>query len=198
MFGGGQQRGQPTQTKGSDINVNLEIEFMEAILGAQKYVSIPRLDQCGTCKGTRCRPGSAPTTCGACGGKGFQAMRQGPFVVQEVCHACDGFGQVIRSPCVTCSGKGSIFGQARENITIPKGVDSGVNLRVSKKGNAGEGGPAGDLIVHVKVKPHAYFKREGANINSDCFVSISQAVLGSEVNIKTLYGDIKLKVAAGT
>lgn len=74
---------------------------------------------------------------------------------------------------MTCSGRGSNFGTAKEQINIPKGVDNGVNLRVSKKGNAGEGGPAGDLIVHIKVKPHAYFKREGSNIHSDCYISIA-------------------------
>lgn len=84
---------------------------------------------------------------------------------------------------------------------MPKGVDSGVNLRVAKKGNAGDGGPAapaGDLIVNVKVKSHAHFKREGSNIHSDCYLSIAEAVLGSEVKIKTLYGEVKLKIANGT
>lgn len=78
---------------------------------------------------------------------------------------------------------------------MPKGVDSGVNLRVAKKGNAGEGGPAGDLIVNLKVKSHAYFKREGANIHSECYLSLSEAVLGSDVKVKTLYGEVKLKIA---
>ena len=111
---------------------------------------------------------------------------------------CDGAGAVIRHPCMTCRGKGSIHGNVKETINVPKGVDNGVNLRVSKKGNAGNGGPAGDLIVHVKVKPHAYFKREGANIHTDLFVSIGQAVLGAEIPVRTLYGNVRLKVAAGT
>lgn len=98
---------------------------------------------------------------------------------------------------MTCSGRGFIHGSVKEIINIPKGVDSGVNLRVAKKGNAGDGGaaaPAGDLIVSVKVKSHAYFKREGANIHSDCYLTISEAVLGNEVKVKTLYGDVKLKI----
>jgi molecular chaperone DnaJ len=119
-------------------------------------------------------------------------------VTDEVCYSCDGLGKVIRSPCPDCEGKGFEFGKVREVITVPKGVDTGVNLRVAKKGNAGDGGPAGDLLVKVNVKPHAYFKRDGANIYSDCFISISQAVLGSEIKIKTLYGDVKMKIPQGT
>ena len=99
---------------------------------------------------------------------------------------------------MTCRGKGSQHGNVRETINVPKGVDNGVNLRVSKKGNAGNGGPAGDLIVHVKVKPHAYFKREGANIHTDLYVSIGQAVLGAEIPVRTLYGNVRLKVSPGT
>lgn len=97
-----------------------------------------------------------------------------------------------------CEGSGQIYGPTKQSIKVPKGVDSGVNLRLAKEGNVGFGGPPGDLIVNIKVKPHAYFKRDGANILSDCFLSISQAILGSEVKLKTLYGDLKLKVAPGT
>lgn len=115
-------------------------------------------------------------------------------MIQQVCGTCDGAGQVIRHPCMECRGKGSLHGNVRETINVPKGVDNGVNLRVSKKGHAGNGGPAGDLIVHVKVKPHAYFKREGSNIHTDLFVSLGQAVLGAEIPVRTLYGNVKLKV----
>lgn len=112
-----------------------------------------------------------------------------------MCGGCDGHGRVIRSPCIECSGRGFLHKSVKETVKVPKGVDSGVNLRVAKKGNAGEGGPPGDLLVSVKVKPHAYFKREGSNIHSDCFLSITQAVLGSEVLVKTLFGDVKLKIS---
>lgn len=99
---------------------------------------------------------------------------------------------------MACRGRGCNHGAVKETINIPKGVDNGVNLRVQKKGNAGDEGPAGDLIVHVKVKPHAYFKREGSNIHTDLFISIGQAVLGAEVPVKTLYGNVKIKVQPGT
>lgn len=90
-----------------------------------------------------------------------------------MCGNCDGVGQIIRSPCLTCRGRGTTHSQVKESINIPKGVDNGVNLRVSKKGHAGVGAPAGDLIIHVKVKPHHYFKREGADINTELYINIS-------------------------
>jgi len=119
-------------------------------------------------------------------------------MIQQVCGNCDGVGTLIRSPCMTCRGRGSEHGQVSETINIPKGVDNGVNLRVSKKGHAGAGGPPGDLIIHVKVRPHSYFRRDGTNIHTDLFLTISQAVLGSESKVRTLYGDVTIKVPPGT
>jgi molecular chaperone DnaJ len=119
-------------------------------------------------------------------------------MIQQVCGNCDGAGSVIRNPCTSCRGKGITHESVKETINIPKGVDNGVNLRVSKKGNAGLGGPAGDLMIQVKVKPHPYFKRDGSDIHTELFLSIADAVLGSEVKVKTLYGDIRMKVDPGT
>ena len=99
---------------------------------------------------------------------------------------------------MTCRGRGTTHGPAKETINIPKGVDNGVNLRVAKKGHAGSGGPYGDLIINVKVRNHAYFKREGSNIHTDLYLNISQAVLGGEVAVKTLYGDVTIKIPPGT
>lgn len=106
-----------------------------------------RTDVCGVCKGTRAKPGTGESKCGACGGAGFQQIRQGPFMIQQVCGNCDGTGYVIKNPCTACRGKGVQHHQVKETINIPKGVDNGVNLRVSKKGNAGLGGPPGDLMI---------------------------------------------------
>jgi len=93
-------------------------------------------------------------------------------MIQQVCGNCDGVGSVIRSPCTSCRGKGLIHQTVRETINIPKGVDNGVNLRVSKKGNAGAGGATGDLMIQVKVKPHEYFKRDSSDIHTDLFISV--------------------------
>jgi len=99
---------------------------------------------------------------------------------------------------MTCRGKGLKTDRATETVDIPKGVDNGVNLRVSKKGHSGDGGPPGDLIIHIRVKAHPIFKRDGSNIHSDVTISVAQAMLGDEVLIPTLYGDVKLKIGAGT
>ena len=99
---------------------------------------------------------------------------------------------------MTCRGRGTVHGTAKETINIPKGVDNGVNLRVAKKGHAGSGGPHGDLIIHVKVRSHNYFKREGSNIHTDLYLNIGQAVLGSDVAVKTLYGNVTIKLPPGT
>jgi len=99
---------------------------------------------------------------------------------------------------MTCRGKGSTFSSVKETINVPKGVDNGVNLRVSKKGHFSPVGPPGDLMVQIKVKPHPYFKRDGSDINTDLYITLSQAVLGAELGVKTLYGDVKMKIDPGT
>lgn len=119
-------------------------------------------------------------------------------MIQQVCGNCDGVGQIIRNPCMTCRGRGTTHATAKETINIPKGVDNGVNLRVAKKGHAGQGGPHGDLIIHVKVRSHAYFKREGANIHTELYLNIGQAVLGGDLIVKTLYGNVTIKIPPGT
>lgn len=107
MFGGEQAgRRAEAQTKGQDIMVNLDIEFTEAVNGTQKVVTFGRTDLCDTCKGTRTKPGTSPQTCGGCGGQGFQTIRQGPFMIQQVCGNCDGVGTIIKSPCLSCRGRG--------------------------------------------------------------------------------------------
>ena len=174
MFGS--KRGSPrgkttTETKGQDIVITLDIDFMEAVMGAQKNVQFNRTDVCMTCKGTKAKPGTAPSKCGGCGGAGYQSMKQGPFNVQQACGMCGGTGTVIRTPCVNCKGRGTEYQNVKEQVNIPRGVDNGVNLRVAKKGHAGDSQP-GDLIVQIKVLPHDYFKRDGANIHSDLYVSL--------------------------
>lgn len=111
-------------------------------------------------------------------------------------HACKIISElfIIRS----CKGKGSVTNSVKETINIPKGVDTGVNLRISKKGHFSTQGPAGDLMISLKVKPNPYFKRDNFDILTDLYISIGQAILGADVNVKTLYGDVKMKIDPGT
>jgi molecular chaperone DnaJ len=125
-------------------------------------------------------------------------MRQGPIIMQSMCGACNGEGRVIRSPCLTCSGKGHQQKRVKENIKIPKGVNSGINLRMHKKGHFSPTGPSGDLMLKINVKPHPYFKRDGFDILTDAYISVTDAILGGEVTVKTLTADVKLKVDPGT
>lgn len=201
MFSGGQsggRRGSAVSHRGSDIAINVELDFMEAVTGVSKTIEFNRTGTCKTCNGSKAKPGTSPSTCGGCGGQGFQTIRQGPFMIQQVCGNCDGKGSMNRNPCITCRGRGNTTSLVNETVEIPKGVDTGVNLKVSKKGNAGDGGPSGDLIIHVKVRPHPVFKRDGHNIHSDLNVSISQAVLGDTVIVPTISGKTELNIPAGT
>ena len=134
FFGGAQGGGKPEKSKkGRDVIVNLEINFMEAIQGCQKVVSFDRVSVCSACNGTKCRPGSGPTQCTACAGSGKVFYKQGFMSIAMECTACNGEGNTIRNPCLTCYGKGFTNVNAKENISIPKGVDDNMNLRLQKK-----------------------------------------------------------------
>ena len=171
---------------------------MEAVEGASKTVAYVRTDVCGTCNGTRAKPGTSESSCGACGGSGMQTIRQGPIVMQTMCGACNGQGRVIRSPCLTCNGKGSQQKKVKETLKIPKGVNTGTNLRLSKKGHYSAGGSMGDLMIKVSVKPHTYFRRDNYDILSDCHISLGDAVLGGEVEVRTLKGGLNIRIDPGT
>lgn len=184
--------------KGKDITLNLEVDFMEAVNGCSKTIQYAKTDSCGTCKGSRAKPGTGETTCGACGGSGMQTMRQGPIIMQTMCGACNGEGRVIRSPCLTCNGKGQVQKRVKETVNVPKGVNSGINLRMNKKGHYSSTGPSGDLMLKITVKPHSYFRRDGFDVLTDAYISVTEAILGGEVTIKTLSSEVKVKVDPGT
>lgn len=176
--------------KGQDIFINLDVEFMDAVKGTKKEINFEKIGTCSTCKGTKCKPGTAPSRCAACGGRGVVSFRQGSLTMQLTCTKCNGVGTSIKSPCVTCRGSGVSRQPGKENINIPSGMNTGQNLRLSGKGNFSEsGGPAGDLVIRLNVKSDPYFGREGYDIVTTSYITISQAVLGTTVNVKTLAGD---------
>jgi len=191
------QRGGGT-VKGRDVIINVTIDFMEAVNGSQKSVRYQKIDDCGRCHGTGAQPGTGKTNCGTCGGSGYQTIRQGSMIFQSGCPACGGAGKVIRNPCLQCQGKGSIQTSATETIKIPKGVDTGVNLRMSGKGNKSPHGPAGDLMIKITVKGHQYFKRDKFDIHTNKYITVSEAILGGQTTIKMLSGNIKLDISPGT
>ncbi len=171
---------------------------MEAIQGTQKNVVFDRVSVCSTCNGSKCKPGSAPTQCSTCGGSGQVFYKQGFMSIAMMCSSCNGEGSMIRNPCMTCYGKGYTNASAKETINVPKGVDDNMNLRLQKKGHYSTNGQHGDLYVKVKIKPHSYFKREQFDIYTTNYISVSQAVLGGKLKVKTLYGEVQVNVDPGT
>lgn len=185
--------------KGNDVIMNLEVSFMEAINGITKEVSYRVKDICSSCKGNKCKPGTTATKCQTCSGKGTVNFRQGPMQIQMGCQACNGVGSFIKNPCTPCKGTGSEYVTINQTVSIPKGINTGQNLRIIEKGNLGENtGKNGDLIIKIVVKPDPFFKRDGYDIYTEQSLTISQAVLGDQIEVRTLTGKKKVSIQPGT
>ena len=198
---GGRGRGGPQ--RGADLQMNIEISFEEAAFGVEREVSIHRWEDCKECGGSGAAPGTEPVTCYKCGGTGQVRVTQriafGQFSTVTTCDNCHGTGKTIEKPCKACSGKGKVRRLRKVRIKVPAGVDTGSALRLAGEGELGTaGGPPGDLIALIKVRPHKVFKREKDNILMDVPISFVQAALGDEIEIPTLEGKTILKVPEGT
>lgn len=185
--------------RGRDIEYDLEIELTEAALGTEKTIEISRYDTCGACKGTGAKPGTKDTVCSTCDGKGQINRVSGFFSISQTCNECGGLGRVIKTFCPDCAGRGKKRVVRKVKINVPAGVDNGVRLRVGREGDAGDkGAPRGDLYVAIYVKKHHLFKRHDNDIYCDIKVSFTQAVFGSEVDVPTVDGKVKMKIPQGT
>ncbi|GAM21706.1 hypothetical protein SAMD00019534_048810 [Acytostelium subglobosum LB1] len=194
-FGGGGGKSQ----HGSDIQVKLTLDFMEAVNGCNKDISFYGASTCSPCDGTGAKPGTKMTNCSTCRGTGRVTKSNGLFQVATTCKSCKGQGKIIKEPCTSCSGKGKTQGNRTLNIKIPQGVNSGMNIRITGQGEPGDkGGRRGNLYVQVTVKEHELFKREGTDIHLNVPISIGQAIMGDTISIPTLTGEVDLKVASGT
>ncbi len=198
--GGGQRRG---PQKGDDLRYDMEISFEEAAFGVEKDIKIPRLEDCGKCKGSGAAPGTEAKTCPTCHGAGqVQYAQNTPFgrIMQtRACQGCHGKGKIIEKPCRECQGKGKVRKNKTIHIKVPGGVDSGTRVRVNGEGEPGaKGGPAGDLYVFLNVRPHKFFQREGNEVICEISLSFVQAALGDEIEVPTLDGKVKLKIPEGT
>jgi molecular chaperone DnaJ len=198
---GGRRRNGPV--RGEDLRLDLKLDFREAIFGGKKEIRIPHLESCTTCNGSGGKPGSQPKTCLTCNGAG-QVRRStrtpfGTFNQVAACPTCNGEGQVIEDKCESCNGAGRKQETKKLEITIPKGVDNGTRLRISREGDAGlRGGPPGDLYVYLMVAEDREFRREGINILSTVQISYLQAILGSHVQLNTVDGPIDATIEPGT
>jgi molecular chaperone DnaJ len=183
IFGGGRRRGGPT--RGADLRYDLEITFEESAHGAETAIQIPRQETCETCHGSGAAPGSRPTTCPQCQGRGQLRYQQGFFTVARTCGQCRGSGQVISNPCSTCRGAGRIQKERKLTVKIPAGIATGQRLRLSGEGEAGSsGGPSGDLY--------------GNDLFCEIPLNFPTLALGGEITIPTLEGDEPFKVPDGT
>lgn len=201
-FGGSRRQDPNAPQRGDDLRLDIELEFEDAVFGINKEIKIDHLETCTTCKGTGAKSGSKPQTCQTCGGRGSvqQTTRTvlGQFTQIVTCPHCHGKGTIISDPCPDCKGKGRKDTEKKLEVKIPAGVDNGSKMRLSQEGDAGvNGGIAGDLYIVIHVKPSLYYKRDGINVFTKLDIIPAQAVLGDNVEIKTLDGDKEVSIPAG-
>ena len=194
----GRRRGGPR--RGADLRYNLEMSFQEAVFGTDTNIQIPRAEPCASCHGNGAAPGTSPTQCSSCGGRGQVTFQQGFFSVARTCGRCHGTGRVVATPCPNCGGDGHVTVERKLQIKIPGGVDTGSQLRISGEGEAGSaGGPPGDLYVVVRVEEHAFFQREGSALLCEVPIGFAQAALGTSVEVPTADGGkTRVSVPEGT
>ncbi len=201
-FGGGQTRRNGPQ-RGESIRASVAVTFTEAAFGCEKEVSIERSEQCASCKGSGCAPGTTPEICPDCHGSGMVQVQQrtpmGVFASSRPCQRCRGTGKIIHQPCADCGGSGAVRKRKTIKVTIPAGIDHGQTISLRGQGNAGKnGGPAGDLLITVMVRPHELFRREGNDVFCEAPITFRQAVLGATLEIPTIDGPVKYDIPEGT
>jgi molecular chaperone DnaJ len=201
MFGGmgGGQRGR--QRGGADLRAGVEIDMEQAFAGTKTTLRVPSRVVCEACTGTGSEDKAAGSqTCGTCQGAGKVRAQQGFFLVERTCPTCQGAGRVIRNPCKVCRGAGTVQREKSLQVSIPAGVEDGTRIRLAGEGEAGgQGAPAGDLYVHISVRPHAIFERNEANIYLRVPLRMTQAALGGEIGVPAIDGSkAKVKIPAGT
>ena len=203
MFGsffGGQSQGGPT--RGRDVETSINLTFEEAVFGVEKTLSLTLEDTCTHCKGSTAEPGYELKTCPTCKGSG-QQMRVmntifGAMQQAVTCDTCRGRGKIPEKECTVCHGKGTERRKQEINLKVPAGVDDGATIRLRERGEAMRGGAKGDLYVQLRVKPHKKFTREGDLILSEEHISMIDAALGTEIEVETVDGNVRMKVPAGT
>lgn len=197
--GGGRHRG----TKGSNLRVKIKLNYEEIANGATKTIKVKKYINCNTCNGTGAKDKGSVQSCSTCGGSGQVRKVTSTFLGQmqtvTTCSACSGEGTTITNKCTTCKGEGRVYGEETVNLEIPAGVQEGMQLSMSGKGNAGErGGAPGDLIILIEEEAHAELQREGLNVVYDLHISFTDVVFGTQVEVPTIDGKAKIKIPAGT
>lgn len=199
--GGGQSR--MVGVRGSNLRIKIKLSYEEIAKGVNKNIKVKKHVVCGTCHGNGARDKGSVQTCGTCGGSGQVRRVSNTFLGQmqtvTTCPACNGEGSVITAKCTTCKGEGRVYGEEVVNIDIPAGVQEGMQLSLSGKGNAGErGGHPGDLIILIEEEAHADLHRDGLNVAFELYISFTDAVFGIQVEVPTIDGKAKIRIPAGT
>jgi molecular chaperone DnaJ len=207
LFGGGAggggganaRRARPQPTRGRDLEASLQISFDQAIKGGQVPLAVPTSVRCATCSGTGARPGTSPVVCPQCGGRGIESQGQGMFSISQPCSRCGGRGTIIEDPCPTCAGSGATRSVKRYRVNIPAGVHDGSRIRLAGKGEPGQNGaPPGDLYVITRVTPSPIFKQKGEHLEVEVPITVVEALRGGEIEVPTLSGAKRLRIAPGT
>lgn len=203
FFGGSSQQSSRGTQRGRDVEVSLRLTFEEAVFGLEYPLELEMEEECSHCHGTTVEPGHEMKTCPTCKGAGQQTRVMntmfGPIQQSVVCETCHGRGKVPEKVCTVCKGTGTERRKTSITIKIPAGIDDGATIRLRERGEAAEGGGTkGDMYVHVSVKPHRRFTREGDLILSEEHISMVDAALGTEIDVETVDGTVTMKVPAGT
>ena len=196
----GRGRSEPRTMRGADLETEVQLSFDQAVNGTQLSVSVPKSERCPTCHGSGAKPGTSPTVCPRCGGRGIDAQSQGFFSISQPCPQCGGSGQVIEDPCETCGGSGLTRQMKRYKVNIPPGVRDGTRIRLAGRGEAGpRGGPPGDLYVTTRVSPSPVFKQlPDGNLEVTVPITVTEAIRGGTVEVPTLNGTKRIRIPAGT
>jgi molecular chaperone DnaJ len=188
----------PRPERGKDLESSVAVSFEQAITGAQVPLSVATTQPCPTCRGTGAKPGTSPKVCPKCQGRGIESQGQGLFSISQPCSRCHGSGAIIEDPCPTCQGAGQQKTVKNYKVNIPAGVREGSRVRLAGKGEAGRNGGPGDLYVVTHVAPSPIFERKGDNLEVEVPLTIPEAIRGADIEVPTLNGRKKLRVAPGT
>ena len=192
-------RGARSRARGRDLRIAHRLTLEEAFHGKEVSLNVDRLEACEACEGSGCKPGTKPSTCRQCGGAGQVRVSQGFFSMVSTCPACYGQGRTIASPCPKCNAQGRVPRTAKLKVSIPRGVDTGMRLRLAGEGEAGsEGAPRGDLYVVLEIEPHEFFTRQDDDLYCEIPLSFTHAALGGEVEVPTIDGVASLRIPPGT
>ena len=204
FFGGqGRSRHKTGPTKGNDIEMVIQLDFEGAVFGTTKEVEISRFEACSHCKGQGAEPGTSLKSCDGCSGTGQQVRVQrtplGQFQTSQICAECKGSGQIPEKKCKICKGESRILKTSLLKVKIPAGISDRAVIRLREKGEAGmQGGAYGDMFVHVSIMPSSEFERIKDDIYTTQHIHLLQAVLGDEIPVKTIHGEVQMKIPAGT